>query len=139
MNWPIATMSLRGDENVVAARRLARKISAALNFDLQDQTRIATTVSEISRNAVSYARGGQIDFALDGDAHPQILWVTVRDKGPGISDLDAVYAGKFQSRTGMGNGILGARRLMDEFSIETGSQRHEGRIRQTPSARQVAV
>ena len=119
MNWPIATMSLRSDENVVAARRLARKICAALAFDLQDQTRIATTVSEISRNAVSYAQGGQIDFTLDGDAQPQILWVTVRDKGPGISNLDAVYAGKFQSRTGMGNGILGARRLMDEFSIET--------------------
>ena len=62
MNWPIATMALRGDENVVAARRLARTISAALNFDLQDQTRIATTVSEISRNAVSYAGGGQTRF-----------------------------------------------------------------------------
>jgi signal transduction histidine kinase/CheY-like chemotaxis protein len=120
MSWPIATMSLRGDENVVAARRLAREISAALNFDLQDQTRIATTVSEISRNAVAYAGGGQIDFALDGDMRPQILWVTVRDKGPGISDLDAVYAGKFHSQNGMGNGIVGARRLMDEFSIETG-------------------
>lgn len=120
MNWPIATMSLRGDENVVAARRLAREISAELNLDLQDQTRVATTVSEISRNAVAYAGGGQIDFALDGDARPQILWITVQDKGPGISNLDDVYAGKFQSRTGMGNGILGARRLMDEFSIETG-------------------
>jgi signal transduction histidine kinase len=120
MNWPIATMSLRSDGNVVAARRVARKISAALTFDPQDQTRIATTVSEISRNAVAYAGGGQIDFALDGDAHPQILWVTVRDKGPGISNLESVYAGKFQSRTGMGNGIVGARRLMDEFSIETG-------------------
>jgi signal transduction histidine kinase/ActR/RegA family two-component response regulator len=120
MSWPIAAMSLRSDENVVAARRLARKICEALAFDLQDQTRIATTVSEISRNAVSYASGGQIDFALDGEAQPQILWVTVRDKGPGISNLDDVYAGKFQSRTGMGNGILGARRLMDEFSIETG-------------------
>ena len=81
MNWPIATMSLRGDEYVVAARRLAREISAALNFDLQDQTRIATTVSEISRNAVAYAGGGQIDFALDGDMRPQILRVTVRIRG----------------------------------------------------------
>ena len=120
MNLPIATMVLRGDENVVAARRLARKISGALNFDLQDQTRIATTVSEICRNAVSYGGGGQLDFALDGDAHPQILWVTVQDKGLGISDLDAVYEGRLQSRAGMGNGIVGARRLMDEFSIETG-------------------
>jgi signal transduction histidine kinase len=120
MNLPIATMALRGDENVVAARRLARKISGALNFDLQDQTRIATTVSEICRNAVSYGGGGRLDFALDGDAHPQILWVTVQDKGPGISDLDAVYDGRLQSRAGMGNGIVGARRLMDEFSIETG-------------------
>jgi signal transduction histidine kinase len=120
MNLPIATMALRGDENVVAARRLARKISRALNFDLQDQTRIATTVSEICRNAVSYGGGGQLDFALDGDAHPQTLWVTVQDKGPGISDLDAVYEGRLQSRAGMGNGIVGARRLMDEFSIETG-------------------
>jgi signal transduction histidine kinase/CheY-like chemotaxis protein len=120
MNWPIATTALRDDENVVAARRLARKISAALNFDLQDQTRVATTVSEISRNAVAYAGGGQIDFALDGDAHPQILRVTVRDQGPGISNLDSIYSGKFKSQTGMGNGIIGARRLMDEFSIETG-------------------
>ena len=97
MNWPIATLSLRSDDDVVAAWRVAREIAGAMNFDLQDQTRIATSVSEISRNAVSYAGGGQIDFALDGDAHPQILWVTVRDKGPGIPDLDAVYEGRFPS------------------------------------------
>lgn len=120
MNWPIAATALRDDENVVAARRLARRISAALSFDPQDQTRVATTVSEISRNAVAYAGGGQIEFALDGDAHPQILRVTVRDQGPGISNLDTIYAGKFKSQTGMGNGIIGAQRLMDEFSIETG-------------------
>jgi signal transduction histidine kinase len=119
MNWLIASMALERDEDVVAARRRARQIAAALDFEPQDQARIATSVSEISRNAVSYAKAGKIEFALIGETRSQTLRIAVEDQGPGIADLAAVYEGRYRSRTGTGKGIIGARRLMDEFEIET--------------------
>ena len=85
----------------------------------QEQTRIATAVSEIVRNAFRYATGGGVQFELDLDARPQQLRVVVEDRGPGIANLDAVLGGTFQSPTGMGLGIAGARRLMDGLSIDT--------------------
>jgi signal transduction histidine kinase/CheY-like chemotaxis protein len=119
MNWLIASMALERDEDVVAARRRARQIAAALDFEPQDQARIATSVSEIGRNAVSYAKAGKIEFALIGETRSQTLRIAVEDQGPGIADLAAVYEGRYRSRTGTGRGIIGARRLMDEFEIET--------------------
>ena len=78
-------------------------------------------MSEISRNAISYAKVGKIEFALAGEAGAQSLRIAVKDQGRGIADLAAIYEGRYRSRTGMGRGIVGARRLMDEFEIETGS------------------
>jgi signal transduction histidine kinase/DNA-binding response OmpR family regulator len=115
----LVSLAVERDEDVVAARRCAAHVAALLQFDLQAQTRLATAVSEIVRNAFRYARGGSVRFDLDLDARPQQLRVVVEDRGPGIANLDAVLGGTFQSATGMGLGIAGARRLMDALSIDT--------------------
>lgn len=107
------------EHDVVAARQYARQISALLGYDPQDQTRIATAVSEISRNASRYARDGEVEFAVEGDIAPQLLLIRISDKGPGIRNLDEVLEGRYRSQTGMGMGIVGARRLMDQCELRT--------------------
>lgn len=114
---PVLRVLLRSEHDVVTARQRARDIAALLEFDHQDQTRIGTAVSEIARNAVNYAKSGAVDFGVDGST--PALVVTVSDSGPGIADLGAVLEGRYESRTGLGQGILGARRLMDDFEIES--------------------
>jgi signal transduction histidine kinase len=120
MKMPLLTVSLETELDVVAARQRARQIARELGFEQQDQTRIATAVSEIARNAVSYGRNGRVEFALSDDK--QLLRVAVKDRGDGIPDLPAVLEGRYRSSTGLGKGILGTRRLMDFFSIESDSQ-----------------
>jgi signal transduction histidine kinase/CheY-like chemotaxis protein len=116
---PLLSIRLRYEEDVVLARQRGRQLAAALGFDPQDQTRIATAVSEIARNAFRYARDGRVDFSLAGVTHPQVLTIVVRDSGPGVADLPAVLEGRYRSQTGMGLGIAGARRLMDRFIIDS--------------------
>lgn len=119
MSGPLLSIRLAHDEDVVLARQRARQVAAALGFDRQDQTRIATAVSEIARNAFRYAREGRVEFRLEGVTRPQVFSIVVRDAGPGVADLSAVLEGRYRSQTGMGVGILGARRLMDRFTIES--------------------
>jgi signal transduction histidine kinase/ActR/RegA family two-component response regulator len=115
----LATLRLDREEDVVAARQHARRFAATLGFETQDQTRIATAVSEIARNAVMYAQGGEARFEVSGQ--PRMLVIEIEDRGGGIPDLDAVLDGSYVSRTGMGRGIAGSRRLMDAFDIDAGA------------------
>jgi signal transduction histidine kinase/DNA-binding response OmpR family regulator len=115
----LLTIAVRQEQDVVIARQRAREIARIVGFDGQDQTRIATAVSEIVRNAFRYAKGGKVEFALEGASSPQLLLIRVRDQGPGIPDLAHVMSGQYQSTTGMGVGILGAHRLMDQVEIDT--------------------
>jgi signal transduction histidine kinase/CheY-like chemotaxis protein len=117
--WAILTVAIEREADVVSVRQRARRIAELLGFDTQDQTRIATAVSEIARNTVSYAGGGRAEFALSGAATPQHYIIRVCDNGPGIGDLDAILAGRFESTTGLGIGMVGARRLMEAFDVET--------------------
>lgn len=119
-------MPLRQEQDVVLCRNRARSISAALQFDHLDQVRIATAVSEIARNAFHHAEAGTIEFAITtppataNERTSQTLLIVVRDKGKGIADLPSVLAGTYRSETGLGMGIIGAKRLMDEVEFETG-------------------
>lgn len=108
-------------QDVVTARQRAGQVAALLGFDQSEQTRIATAVSEIVRNAFRYAGSGRVEYSIEGETAPQLLSVVVRDSGPGIPNLDAVLSGRYRSTTGMGVGLVGARRLMDRFQIESGS------------------
>jgi len=113
----ILSLVVRYERDVVLARQRARHIAALMGFDAQDQTRLATAVSEIARNTFTYGGGGKIEFRIEGTTAPQLLVVDVSDSGPGIADLPAILEGRYRSETGMGLGIIGARRLMDRFEI----------------------
>jgi len=119
MKHPLHSVALGNEQDVVGARQRARSIAEALGFDHHDQIRIATATSEIARNAFRYARGGTVSFEIDSDSG--IFRIVVIDKGNGIPHLKQVMAGVYRSSTGMGMGILGTKRLMDEFSIESGA------------------
>lgn len=116
MPVPVLTIPLRTERDVVQARQRARELAAMLGFDNQDQIRLATATSEIARNAFRYARNGKVTFSVVLES-PQSFEVCVTDSGPGIRDLDTILEGRYKSDTGMGMGIVGTRRLMDQFSI----------------------
>ncbi|GGB89117.1 ATP-binding protein [Pseudoduganella buxea] len=120
MSLRILNLSVQQELDVVASRQRARQIAQLCGFGNQDQARIATAVSELTRNVYSYAGSGRVEFSIEGETVPQLLVIRVEDQGPGIADLDLVLSGRYQSRTGMGMGILGARRLMDQFDIQSG-------------------
>src|SRR5580704_9523003 len=114
MSFSILSVAIHSEDDTVAARQRARHIARLLGFDLQDQTRISTAVSEIARNAFNYAGGGRVEYRIEGRTAPQLFLIKVSDSGPGIADLDSVLEGSYQSRSGMGLGIVGSRRLMDQ-------------------------
>jgi signal transduction histidine kinase/CheY-like chemotaxis protein len=115
----LLSLNIHHDQDVVTARQRAAQIARLLEFDSSEQTRLATAVSEIVRNAFRYSGHGTVHFELDTDARPQRVIVRVEDQGAGIAKLNDVLAGRFQSSTGLGMGIVGARRLMDRFDIQS--------------------
>jgi signal transduction histidine kinase len=114
----LSSIYLRYEQDVVSARSRGRQLAELLGFSPQDQTRVATAVSELARNALMYAGGGQVEYGVD--VEDRRFTVQVSDQGAGIAGLDEILAGRYTSRTGMGVGLRGARRLMDHFHIRTG-------------------
>ncbi len=119
MSLPILTVEIRFEHDVVNARQRARQLAELVGFEHRDQVRIATTVSELARNTFTYAGQGKIEFQIEGRTAPQVFLVRVTDNGPGIRNLQEILEGRYRSQTGMGLGILGARRLMDQFEIDS--------------------
>src|SRR5262245_44201982 len=116
------TVRIRQEPDIVDARQRVRQIARALGFDTTEQTRIATAVSEIARNAFVYAGGGTIEYGVEGAVAPQLLLIRVTDKGHGIARLEDVLSGRYRSQSGMGLGIVGTRRLMDQFDVQSTSK-----------------
>lgn len=112
---------LRTERDVVLARQRARELAAAFGLDNQDQIRLATATSEMARNAFRYAKNGKVSFLVHTE-EPKRLEVVVTDIGSGIANLDEIFAGRYRSETGLGMGIIGTKRLMDEFEIESTGQ-----------------
>jgi signal transduction histidine kinase/CheY-like chemotaxis protein len=119
MPLPIATMPIESESDVVAVRQRARRIAELLGFERQDQTRIATAVSEIARNAFLYAGRGRAEFLAEEKESPQLFRIRICDWGKGIANLQAILDGQYRSQSGMGLGLVGARRLMDQFNIDS--------------------
>ena len=114
---PLLSLRIRTEPDIVVARQRARTLATLLGMAGPDQVALATAVSEIVRNAILYAGEARIDFELDLSSRPQFLWVRITDKGPGITDLQSVLDGQVPSKTGLGTGLSGARRLTDKFEI----------------------
>ena len=118
MSKPLLTLEIRLEQDVVLARQRARQLARLLGFEPQDQTRLATAVSEIARNAFQYGGGGKIEFLVESLVSPALL-IRVTDRGPGIKDLPAILDGRVFVAHRDGSGAGGVRRLMDRFTIES--------------------
>lgn len=115
----IVRAALVTDEDVVRLRKLVRDDMLALKFSLTDQTKMVTAASELARNVLRYGGGGHAE--IERLTQGQIAGVRVKfiDEGPGIDDLELALTDGWTSGGGMGLGLSGARRLADEFDIDT--------------------
>ena len=116
------TLSIQGEDGVVAARSRARELARELGFGMVDQSRIATAVSELARNVVRYAAGSEGEVvmrAVRDRAGRAGLEIVVSDRGPGIEDIELVLRDGYSSGNGLGMGLPGARRLMGELELES--------------------
>jgi signal transduction histidine kinase/DNA-binding response OmpR family regulator len=118
--FPMLSLPLRHDRHVVQARQRARDLAALLGFEHQDQIRLATAASELARNAFRYAVDGSVDFSIVGT--PPMFVISVTDKGRGIPNLNEILNGRYVSKTGLGMGIVGTKRLMDHFRITSSAK-----------------
>lgn len=116
--------SIRTDADIVVARRAGRDIAASLEFSATDQVLIATVISELARNILMYARQGEIVVDRIYDNGRKGLVVVARDHGPGIDDVGKALEIGYSTSGGLGLGLPGVRRLMDEFEIS--SQQNNG-------------
>lgn len=112
-----ATVEIRHESDILAARKVARSIATRLKFSEIDLILIATAISEIARNMLTYASQGAMSFEEVQEPSRRGLIVTARDEGPGIPDVERAMEDGYSSGKGLGLGLPGARRLMDEFSI----------------------
>ena len=110
------TIRIHGDPDIVEARKQVRQLASELNFTRTDATLIATAVSEIARNIVRFAGDGLIVMGLIEEPRPGVR-IVARDAGPGIADVDQALVVGYSTYNGLGLGLPGARRLMDEFSL----------------------
>jgi RNA polymerase sigma factor (sigma-70 family) len=108
---------IQSDADVVTARRQGRELAAQAGFSATELTIIATAISEIARNIVMFAERGEVLISLVGENSRQGVTVVARDAGPGISDLKQAVRDGYSGYGGMGLGLPGSRRLMDEFEI----------------------
>jgi serine/threonine-protein kinase RsbT len=107
------------DHDIVIARQRGRELAAQLNFSLTDLTLIATAISEVARNITAYAGTGEIRLELVNSGGRRGIAVTASDDGPGIPDLDRAVLDGYSTGQGLGLGLPGSRRLMDEFEIDS--------------------
>lgn len=114
----IPPIEIVSSEGIVAARQKVRELATNMGFSAVDQTRIATAVSELARNIFIFAGKGTIAiFALQGDRKG--VQILCEDDGPGIADIELAMSDGYSTAKSLGLGLPGARRLMDEFRIES--------------------
>ena len=107
------------EQDVVLARQTARKLAQECGMRLIDLTKMVTAVSELARNTMVYGGGGDMDWQILEEDMRTGLRITFRDEGPGIPDLKLAMTDGWTSGNGMGLGLTGAKRLVDEFELDT--------------------
>ncbi|HUA32944.1 MAG TPA: anti-sigma regulatory factor [Candidatus Binataceae bacterium] len=112
-------MPIVTSQDVVLARQTVRKLAQETGFGIVDQTKLVTAISELARNAISYGGGGELQWERVSDNGKKGLRLTVADRGPGIADLELAMKDGWTSGSGLGMGLPGAKRLVNDFHITT--------------------
>lgn len=113
------TQSIVGNDDVVRARQLVRKLAQRSKLSLVDQTKLITAASELARNTFVYGGGGEVKAGLVRDGGRLGVAAVFHDSGPGIPDIDLAMTDGWTSGGGLGLGLSGSRRLVDEFRLDT--------------------
>lgn len=113
------SMEIRGSDHVVLVRQAVRKWAIELGFSLVDQTKMITAASELARNTLDYGKGGTVRLEALEDGPRKGLRLIFEDQGPGIPDLEKALTDGYTTGKGMGMGLSGSKRLVNQFDIET--------------------
>lgn len=114
-------VTISSDSDLILARREGRTLAQSLGFTATEATLVATAISELARNILHYATCGEITIAADAGESRVGITVIARDSGPGIADLRLALQSGYSSADGLGLGLPGVRRIMDEFDIASTS------------------
>jgi serine/threonine-protein kinase RsbT len=112
-------LEVRADSDVVRVRQLVRAVAQKARLSLVDQTKLVTAASELARNTLVYGGGGDVEVELVTDGRRSGVRAVFSDEGPGIADLDLALTDGWTSGSGLGLGLSGSRRLVEQFSIDT--------------------
>jgi len=110
---------LKSEHDIVLARQLVRKLTQELGFSLVDQTKMVTAASELARNALTYGRGGAMSWEIVQREAYRGLKLLFADEGPGIPNIDLAMTDGWTSGSGLGMGLTGAKRLVNEFALDS--------------------
>ena len=113
------SMPLLGERDIVMCRQQVRKLTQQAKFSLVDQTKMITAASELSRNTVVYGGGGEMRWEIVQEGLRVGLRLAFEDKGPGIPDVELALTDGWTSGSGMGVGLSGSRRLVNDFDLQT--------------------
>lgn len=112
-------ISIESTDDIVTARHAGRDLATKLEFSMTDITMITTAISEVARNISAYAGSGEIRLSLTTKGARRALMVQAIDKGPGIADTEQALEDGFSTSNGLGLGLPGSKRLMDDFELES--------------------
>jgi serine/threonine-protein kinase RsbT len=113
------SLPIRNEQDIVAARQSVRRLAQECGFGIVDQTKMVTATSELARNTVIYGLGGTMRWEIHQDGSRRGLRLKFEDNGPGIENIEQAMTDGWTSGTGMGLGLSGSKRLVNEFEIDT--------------------
>jgi serine/threonine-protein kinase RsbT len=113
------TINIQSSTDVVLVRQAVRQLAVEIGFGLVDQTKIVTAASELARNTLDYGEGGTVKLETLQEGRRRGLRLTFEDRGPGIADIDLALKDGFTTGSGLGMGLSGAKRLANEFEIQS--------------------
>jgi signal transduction histidine kinase/CheY-like chemotaxis protein len=118
MSITLLTLEIHFEQDIVMTRQRTRQLAEMLGFESQDRTRLATAVSEVARNVFQYSKVGKVEFIVE-ETSPQIFQICISDTNPTIPNSETILDEQYKSDLDISSGILGAKRLMEQFQVES--------------------